>query len=215
MSDRLRKQLDAFIKGTATDGKALCDIFYKASDGSKQLPEYWNIQVPKEVYDHYWDLHEASWRLVDALERVLEDPEHQLIMEEAQKLGYRLPALDVFRQELQDYREVLLDFDPYRVRNAKNGYVTVPIRMADMLHNLMKYNSFMVARVFDGCFNTDYMKHFGFYKNSGYPYEGATALQETMDVLVGMMKTSKEIDRQVERGRQKEHWPHMLPKRDL
>mgnify|MGYP001184429233 FL=1 len=29
MSDRLRKQLDAFIKGTATDGKALCDIFYK------------------------------------------------------------------------------------------------------------------------------------------------------------------------------------------
>lgn len=215
MSKKLQKDLESFIRGQATDGKALCDIFYRAADENKNIPDSWNIMVPEEVYEQYWDLHEASLRLVDALERVLNDPEHQLIMDEAAKLGYRLPAMDIFHKEIADYREALHEFDPYKVKKASNGYVSIPVKTAELLHNLMKYNSFMVARVFDGCFNTQYMKHFGFYKNSGYPYEGATALQETLDVLIGMCKTVNEIDRQIEKGRQKKDWPNMIPGRDL
>ncbi len=202
--------MNRVIRGEATDVESLREMFVRKA-GAVPVRNTRSINVPGEVYDRYWDVYKLSVRMANMLERVLDDNEHALIMDEAAQLGYRLPDFEVFREEIRDYREALREFRPVeRAQLGPKGYVKIPAETARMFNNLMAYNCFMVSRVFDGCFNTEYMRHFKNYKDSGHPYSGPTALQETLDTLLAMVKTNIAENRQISRGRQRPDWPSLV-----
>lgn len=153
-----------------------------------------HILISHALYKKYLKLYDLSDELVNALYNVLADTEHQLIMEEAQALGYALPDTDLFRRELEAYREFLSELNPYQAQAVKDGHVLMSGEAANILNQLTDYNCYMVGHIFDGCFNTEYMRHFGFLRQAGVKYAGATALQETMNVLVAMMTIQKSMD---------------------
>jgi hypothetical protein len=206
----LKTKLDRFIRGAGTSVQSLRDAFMVEGDPKRAPLHASYISLPIEVYDAYWDLHEKSLKLAEAMEAVLNDPEHDLIMSEARDQGYRLPNIAAFRHEIADYKAALEEFDCYAVRSEDDGYVRIPIETARYMQNLIAYNCFMVARVFDGVFKTDYMKHFTDLRQKGFAYAGTTALQETLNVLVGMCRTARETERQIDTGRQKSNWPHLV-----
>ena len=205
--------MDSFIKGDSSDPVILCQKFYRAAAPVNRSVINKEIYVPYEVFDLCWDVYDDAKKLVKSIDDVLADNEHALIMEEAKELGYSLPNLDLFLDELEIYRDYLDGLSKFSGTVDRKGYVKIPLKTAQNINEMMKYNSFMIARVFDDVFNTEYMEHFGFYKRAGYPYSGPNALQACVDLLLSMTKTMREIDKQVSLGRQKPDWPYMLADR--
>jgi len=196
--------------GDATDPVILCQKFYRAANPIHVSTINKEIFVPYEVFDLCWDVYDDANKLVNAIDDVIADGEHALIMEEAADLGNSLPNLDLFLEELEIYRDYLDGLDKFSGTVDRKGFVKIPLKTARDMNEMMKYNSFMIARVFDDVFNTDYMERFGYYKRAGFPYAGPNALQPCVNLLMSMTKTMREIDRQVEMGRQKPNWPDML-----
>ncbi|MFP4313843.1 MAG: hypothetical protein ACLFR0_05905 [Alphaproteobacteria bacterium] len=202
--------LDGIYRTDTSDPVLLCQKFYRAAQPPENSLKNKTIHVPYEVFDLCWDVYDDAQKLVQAIDEVLDDSEHALIMEEARNLGYNLPNFDLFLEELEIYRNYLDSLDVFKGEIDRKGYVKIPLKTAQDMHEMMKYNSFMIARVFDDVFNTQYMDHFGFYKRAGFPYSGPNALQPCVRLMNSMTRTMLEIDRQVLLGRQREDWPLMI-----
>lgn len=188
--------LSGFFGVDITDSKKLRDLFARMAADHKRMPRAAYRLMTTEIYARYVRLYELSCILVSALREVLEDAEHQLVMEEARALGYKLPDFDSMLCALEAYRAFLDENDPNdALPGHRPGYVRLRPEAVDIFFSLAEHNCFMVARIFDGCFNTEYMKHFGFLNHHGYKYLGATALQETLDVLMAMLVLKNRIDR--------------------
>lgn len=199
------------MRGDSSDPIILCQKFYRAAQPSARTPlKHKDIYVPYEVFDLCWDVFEKAKKLVKAIDDVLEDAEHALIIEEAQNLGHSLPNKELFLEELENYRNYLDGLEDFTGLIERKGFVKISAKAARDINEMMMRNCFMVARIFDDVFNTDYMDHFGFYKAAGYPYGGPNALQPCVDVLVSMTKTMREIDKQVTLGRAVADWPNMI-----
>lgn len=212
MSKRTR-DVDRLVGGDITDPVILCGIFYRAHDpcvSQKNALRSTFVNVPVEVYDAVVCAQEEGLRLIDSIDAVMRDDEHALIFEEALMLRHNMPDRFLFMSEVEEYRRALHDFDPYALERKHNGYLKVPSRTAFQMKEMMKYHCFMVARVFDDCFNTDYMKQFGFYKRSGLQYQGPNALQGAMNVMVSMQKVLNASKQQERLGRQRPDWENLL-----
>lgn len=203
---KVRFSKDEFV-GMVTGGRSLTDVFRLADMPSHKtvFPGQY-IRVPLAVYDLCWEMHERSLRLVEAMERVFLDGEHALVVSEGYDLGYNMPDRDLIQGEIMDFKNALAEFDPYAVREISGDTIRIRADQAVFLSGMLNYDAFIVFRLFDTAFNTDYLKPFTNFKNAGYSYQGATALQEAMDVLVGLVRVSKEIERQTEAGRHKKDW---------
>ncbi len=205
----------AFISGDAADHRRLVDIFCAESAGGDCLNLSPGIVLskviaPREVYEAYMEMYDQSLSLVSAMRAVMADPKHINMMDEAHSLGYDLPDLQGFCQNVEHYNAFLTSINPYDVRLWDDGCVLLSTRTARQLYELTYRNCLMVADVFSGCFQSEYMRHFSFRKKIGMPYDGKTALQETVNVLLGMVRTSHEISRQIEAGRQRHDWPRYI-----
>ncbi len=203
--------LDNYVRGDSSDPVILCQKFYRAAqpNAGAQVKNK-SIYVPYEVFDLCWDVFEKAKKLVKAIDAVLDDPEHNLIMSEARGLGRMLPNEELFIEELENYRHYLGGLDDFTGSIDRKGFVKISAKAGRQINEMMMRNCFMVARIFDDVFNTEYMDHFGFYKTAGLPYAGPNALQPCVDVLVSMTKTMREIDKQVSLGRAVPDWPSMI-----
>ncbi|MCB9991943.1 MAG: hypothetical protein H6867_11355 [Rhodospirillales bacterium] len=191
--------LQSFLGIDVTDPQALRALFNRKAAARDTWPDGADIVISRGLYHKYLRLYDLSWALTAALYNVLGDAEHKLVMKEAQSLGYDLPDIKRFREELEGYRDFLENCDPAGEAVPQRGSkVRMSRDTANMLYELTDYNCFMVAHIFDRCFNTDYMKHFGELKSKGFRYSGATALQETLDVLVVMMSLKDTIDQELD-----------------
>lgn len=191
--------LHTFLGVNITDPQALRALFNRKTRVRKDWPEGTDFIIPRTLYFKYLQLYDLSWQMTAALYNVLDDAEHKLVMAEAESLGYDLPDVRAFQKNLMTYKAFLEECDPYLSTPYKGDRIRMSSAVAQTLYQLTDYNCFMVAHIFDRCFNTDYMKHFGFLKQSGAAYTGAAALQQTLDVLLSMIGLKGEIDRQFDR----------------
>lgn len=198
------------MRGDSSDPIILCQKFYRAAQPDTRALRSKDIYVPYEVFDLCWDVFEKGKKLVSAIDAVLEDAEHALIVQEARSLGHTLPNETLFLEELENYRNYLDGIEDFSGTIDRKGYVKISAKAGRDMNEMMMRNCFIIARIFDDVFNTEYMNHFGFYKRAGYPYAGPNALQACVDLLVGMTKTMREIDKQVSLGRQLENWPSLI-----
>lgn len=194
MTNPLKTILEMYVGTDSTDPEHLSRIFQRSA-----IMEYTNINcrsifAPVAVYNLYWESYDRAMRLAESIDAVMADGEHELIFEEAQNLGYQLPDMQAFKEEAVLYKQALENLERQTPRRSDRNYVEVPIKTARELDDLMKKNCHMIARIFDECFNTEYLKHFTFYRERGVKYAGPNALQPCVDLLISMTKTIQEIE---------------------
>ena len=165
------------------------------------------VIISRDLYDSYLGQYMHAQRLSLAMEGVLEDGEHQLVLEEARFKGYSLPDESAFRRELATYREFLNSFNPYDVAATRDGRVRVPLRTARAFHFMGEYNRALAEHVLVAVLHTEYLRRFTDLKQAGFAYAGPTALQQTVDMLAAHIRTEKEESRQ----RRRCDWPRFAP----
>ena len=165
------------------------------------------VIISRDLYDSYLGQYMHAQRLSLAMEGVMEDGEHRLVLEEARHIGYKLPDEAAFRRELATYREFLNSFNPYDVSATHDGRVRVPLRTARAFHFMAEYNRALAEHVLVAVMHTEYLRRFTDLKRDGFAYAGPTALQQTVDVLAAQMRTEKEERRQ----RLNRDWPRFAP----
>ena len=202
--------LDMYVGTHSTDPATLSRVFQRQIVMNSPNILCRSIFVPTEIYDLYWESYDRATRLVESIDAVMADGDHALILEEAQSLGYRLPDMEIFKEDAAIYRQALENLQIHTARRSSAGYVEVPVNIAMQLNDLMEKNCHMITRVFDACFNTEYLKHFTFCRESGIPYMGPNALQSSIDLLVSMIRTIKEVDRQVNLRQPTPNWEALI-----
>lgn len=161
------------------------------------------VIIDGALYTAYIEQYHQAQRLSLALQTVIDDGEHKLVMEEARHKGYNLPDEDAFRRELETYRNFLNSFNPYDVRMARDGRVRVPMRTARSLYFMAEYNRALSEFVLASVLRTEYLRRFTDLKRAGFPYAGPTALQESADLLMAYGRTAREEASQ----RRRRDWP--------
>lgn len=195
--------------GSASDPVLLAQIFFRTAWADSR-GRYTNVYVRPEILDICLDTLNKARTLIDDIDRVLDDQEHAQIVDAARRLGFDLPNVDLFILELEEYREFLQAIDLSGLERHKGDTIKVPVTTAQSLNELMKRNCFMIARIFDDCFNTDYLKSFTVYKNEGLEYEGPNALQSTVNLLVAMARVHNQFEKYVSLGLMDPQWPLYL-----
>jgi hypothetical protein len=165
------------------------------------------IHIPNDLYHMMHDFYGRALGLAEAMQTVLEDGEHQLIYEEACATGRKMPDLDIIKAELADYRDFLRSFDAYKAEPFKNSHVKMdPATLQGHRETIIRSNV-MLKRLWQGCFETDYMDYFTTLKEDGVPYAGQTALQQMMNVAIGFVKADKANDKYQRSRMMQKHWP--------
>ena len=173
----------------------LTAMFYSARD---RLPAAGRVDVVKDDFDSYADLFNRSRYLVDALKKVLNDPEHHLFMEEAMQIYPVMPDMDAFETAVNEFDAYLNTIDlrdrTYRYQgNLDQGVrINIPVETARKLNRLVYLNCQMIGTIFSGWFDTDYGKHFTYMKRHGAMYTGPHAFRETMAVRSWLLRMRKE-----------------------
>lgn len=199
----------AFMKGFA-DYDALTAICDKIPHVDQSLIPSSRVCIPNRLYHAMHEFYGRSLALADALETLLEDGEHQLICAEARAKGYRLPDMDDLRHDLESYSEFLQGFDAYNVRPHKNGQVKMAKATAEGHRANLHYSNFMFRRLWQSCFETDYMNYFTDLRRMGVKYAGATALQEMVNILSGFYKAGIANDQFLRQKELRKHFPEFV-----
>lgn len=155
------------------------------------------------LYDSYLEQYSQSQRLALAMQTVLQHNAHRLLMQESRVLRYRIPDEEAFAEELTTYRAFLNSFNPHAVDVMRDGRVCVPLPTARALHFMAAYNRELVQHVLESVLTTEYLRRFTDLKRAGLPYDGPTALQEAVDVLMAYNRTAK-VEGRIRAGRD---WP--------
>ncbi len=165
------------------------------------------IYIPNDLYHVLHDFYGRALGLAEAMQTVLDDGEHQLILEEARAAGRRMPDIDGIRKELTEYRDFLRSFDAYNATPFRNGFVKMGLSTVQGHRETLIRSSVMLKNLWQGCFDTDYMDYFTTLKENGVPYAGQTALQQMMNVAIGFVKADKANDKYQRERTMKKHWP--------
>lgn len=179
--------------------KRIGDKFTKAANDNA-APSFDGIRpgavyITVGLYNAYLAQYDLSQRFARHLDDVMANVDHERIMEEGRVLRYDLPDEEEFTAELRCYRHYLDSFDPRNNVMLKGDRVRVPVDMARRLHYMGAYNAEFSRHVLMSVLRTEYLRRFGDLKRKGIPYDGPTALQEAVDVLVSCERTAREEQR--------------------
>lgn len=138
------------------------------------------LKLGKDLYQSHLQFFRHTHQLVEKLDDVLNDFEHQLSMDEGRELGFALPKEESFRSFVQEYKNRFLHFDPFHIfQNGDDVWLS-----GDKVKAFID-NRKMAARLYDmlddAIFQTEYMDLIRHLKNAGIPYAGPSVFQDIMD----------------------------------
>lgn len=210
MANPLQTILEMYVGTNSTDPAHLSRIFERSVVSDFTSTRCRGIFASVAVYNLYWESYDRAMNLAESIDAVMADGEHRLILEEAQDLGYSLPDMQAFREEAELYKRTLENLEREAGKSSRQNYIEVPIETARQLNDMMKNNCYMITRIFDECFNTEYMEHFSFYRKKGVRYAGPNALQPCVDLLISMARTIQEIENPTKAGDPKPNWDALI-----
>ncbi len=168
--------------------------FYKET----ALPVSGRIDVWASDFDAYVELYNRSCCMAQALSRVLNDEDHRMFADEALMIYRRMPDMAQFEKDVEDLNLYLQSiniadrFYPYQ-RNIEQGVrVNVPAETADLLNKLVLKDCQMLSAIFNGLFNSDYLRHFTQMKYQDLPYCGPNAFKEVIAVKQWLDKMQRD-----------------------
>ena len=148
----------------------------EARDGT---PIAW-IKLPIDLYHTHCRFFLRSRILVDKLEQVMDNVEHQLYMEEGRTLGYQMPEEQRYRDFIAFYKEQFESFNPFETA-SKDGKVILRGDQARAFVDNRRLSAELYDMLDEGIFQTEYMDMIRHLKNLGAPYFGPSIFQEIMD----------------------------------
>lgn len=150
-------------------------------------------EVPYPLYAHYIDLYKKSEILHDKMAATMNDGEHRLLMEEGRRDGFQLPPDDYLDVDLKCIKKALNAFDPYHARSFKNGNIKLSAGQIQGFFTLFSAGYDMFHTVAEAVRHTDYLKLHRYMRDErGIKYAGPTALQELVNVYIGVAKTNRQ-----------------------
>jgi hypothetical protein len=166
------------------------------------------IIVSRDLYDTYLKLYFRSLQLVEKLEAILKDGEHQLCMEEGLRDGWHLPQPDFMEEDVKQLRSFLKQIDPFRVNTSANSsqHTRVSVNLAVQMHHLLQIDILMVGKLFDMFRNTEYLDYHRELKRKGIKYAGPTSLGEIVNTYMMMAHTHNKTEKYLENRRIPKDW---------
>lgn len=183
-------------------GGLLSRVFSAVSSDYDAADPAQSVCMPARLYDYCWQLHELSYLLVLSLEHVFKNQEHALIISEGYDLGYRMPNVRQWHDEVAAFKDFLHEFTPYKTRPDGREFVVISAKQGGYLHSLVHYADFMVNRVFRDMFETDYLKPFRNHREAGYRYKGAHVGQQVAECYTGLQRLKKQVAKHEAMNRQ-------------
>lgn len=200
---------DLCLDGKGADPVILSQIFHPQTVRHEERCRA--IFVPVEIFQRCNNVLKYAKAVIEDIDRVMADREHAEIVQGARRLGLRMPDVDLFMRDFEEFRCVFDNFEPLAVEN-RGAKVKVPIETASAIDDIMKRSCFLVARILEDCFETDYLKSFTVYKKQGIPYEGPNALQSTVHLLVSMASVHNRLEQYIEAGLAERDWRKYMQK---
>lgn len=154
-----------------------------ATDQTASSGQIRSVMVNPEVYRGYMWVYSCTYQMVRQMEAVFEDAHHQEIMRRGPALGYVMPDQERIEAATRALRDCLESFDPDEAGFVGNR-VCLPITTARGLYNVAVLADRLADEVFRSIRTSEYMLWFRALKATGEIYEGATSLQEVVDVIV-------------------------------
>jgi|GEM_PF-1871865 len=159
------------------------------------------FRISGTLYGTMLNLHREARIMVDQLERVLDDGEHRLMIEEGQILKMRMPDTDSFRLRIEAMRAHLDSYDLNRVVRLPGDRYDIPVHTARNMHTTALLTTSFVYDFFYAILATDYMKNIRRLKSTGMTYAGPLCVQEafnpyvTLHYLASFLKMEAEPER--------------------
>lgn len=143
------------------------------------------IRMPERLYGEFLQLHFHTCALIDRLEEVLEDGEHQLLIEEGRQHGLRMPDAEGFLLRIAASRAQTDSYDPgYCVRDG--GDIILPIHVARGLFGTAMMGMSLVHDSFQAILTTDYARYLRTLRNNGCAYAGPEALTQMYTLHIAL-----------------------------
>lgn len=135
------------------------------------------IRMPESLYRKFLNIHDHARILVDSVQAILNDGEHQTIIEEGILLKYRMPDMAGFSIKIAAVRAQLDSYDPNNhIREGKD--VVLPAYVARGLYVTALTGTAFVHDCFEAVTKTDYWKYMRVLKENGVPYAGPVVLPQ-------------------------------------
>ncbi|MDB5491291.1 MAG: hypothetical protein JWO78_1140 [Micavibrio sp.] len=154
-----------------------------ATDQTVSEAKIRSVMVNPEVYRAYLFLYSCAFDMVKQMEAVLKDSHHQEILMRGPALGYVMPDEKKIAATTLALRTGLESFDTDDA-NFVGNRVCLPIETARGLYNVAMLSDRLADEVFLSIRKSEYMLWIRALKATGEVYEGATSLQEVVDVVV-------------------------------
>jgi hypothetical protein len=165
------------------------------------------ISVNKDLYDTYLKLYFRSLQLVDKLDCILKDGEHQLCMEEGLKDGWHLPQPDFMADDVAQLKSFMKELDPFYAIPMKNSdNVRVSAKLAVQMHHLLQIDILMVGKLFDMFRHTEYLNYHRELKSKGIKYAGPTSLGEIVNTYMMMAHTHNKTEKYLQQRNIPSDW---------
>ena len=143
-------------------------------------PRVIGVALTENLYKSHLLFFTYTKALVEKMEKVLDDPEHRLCMNEGRDLGFNLPSEEAFHKFIKIYNAHFHGFDPFRTEKSGNKITLTGDQAKAFIDN-----RYFAAELYDALdtaiFQTQYMDLIRHLKNNGAGYAGPSIFQEIMN----------------------------------
>ena len=147
------------------------------------------VEIPNELYKEFIRLYHRSMDLYEKLSRVLKDGEHELIMEEGRTQHYNLPPDGYLDEDLNELRDCLKSFDPWRVSYTKEGKVNLTQEQVEGFFSLFAKDYDVFHKVTEAVRDTDYFDYLRYLRDEAEVcYAGPSSLREVAGIYFGIAR---------------------------
>ena len=160
-------------------------VFRKAAEcasisASSDAPRTVWLKLDKKLYKSNLEFFKRTKDLIDKLEIVMDDPEHRLLVEEGQKIGFHLPEEKIYRDFVMSYKQKFQSFNPFHVRQDGENVWLAGDKAKAFIEN-REISEKLYELLNTGIFDKEYMPMIRWMNENGAGYSGPSIFQEIMD----------------------------------
>lgn len=193
-------------------------VFTRVANNQKGLcapiHEHSCFLISDTLYAMHLHLHKEARAMIDQFERVLDDGEHRLVIDEGRQLKMRMPDTESFYMRVDAIRAHLDSYDPDHVRRNEDRTVLVPIPTARAMHATALQSMSFVRDFFAEVQKTDYLRYLRKLKQDGVAYAGPMCIQEVFNQYVTLHYLAASLEKEARPERLPANWTRKPPPRN-
>tara|TARA_R110002124_G_scaffold64985_2_gene177352 strand:- start:159722 stop:160321 length:600 start_codon:yes stop_codon:yes gene_type:complete len=176
------------------------------------------VLLPRELYDAYLHFYRLARTASQRAQETVADADHKHAMSTGRKYFNNMPDETIFIQRIEKFYDRLKNHTAsfYGIRYTANlnnhpeEYIALRGEQATGFYDLLLEGNRLFVDTVNSVWKTDYLKAFTQLKQSGLPYEGATCLQEIIDMGFHVYTIQRLTEDLIENGRVTPEWKKLI-----